>query len=194
MQQLTIIVNNCQLVNVVVTSLKFFKFRHLRNFWNLFGSKMQLPSVLQCNVECTILHLHKLDAISLKYFKGFVWEKVPRVKGVLRGVQKGGQGAGVKNWKKARNELQRNVEMDTPPIVISSCCEKTSKGQWQRRKDPKNNYICQSFLPTPLLPSTFAWILNRWVWNRFLHLVPFKTRFGHSQRIKQKKHGFKKWN
>ena len=41
-QQLTIIVNNCQLVNVIVTSLKFFK------FFAIFGIS-GICSVLKCN-------------------------------------------------------------------------------------------------------------------------------------------------
>ena len=59
-----------------------------------------------------------------------------------------------------------------------------------KAQTPKNNYICQSFFP-PTPSSTFAWKLIWGVWNRFLHLVPFKTLFGHSQQIKQEKHGFK---
>ena len=149
---------------------------------------MQLSSALQCNVECTILHLHKVDAISLKYFKGFVWEKSSHSQRCPQMCSKRWSGCWGEKLEKARNELQRNVEMDTPPIVISSCCEKTSKGQWEKRKDPKNSYICQSFWPHP--PSLFMKIQPRCVKQIFTPSYIQKL-FAHSQQIKQEKHGFK---
>ena len=157
-------------------------------------------SVLKCNCPQSCNAMWNAQSCISINLTQFLWntskvlfeKKFPQSKVSSEVFEKVVRVLGWKTGKSSKWAAKKRRDGHATDCNLQLLWENKQRTMTKAQRSKKQLYLPKLLAhPLPACPSIFAWKLIRGVWNRFLYLVLFKTLFGHSQWIKQEKHGFR---